>query len=113
MGRSPTPSHDSATRRLLRGLGRNRLAVSGFSLLLLVVAAALFAGVLTPYDPLTMTVTERMRPPSLQHLMGTDNFGRDIFSRVLHGARLSLEVGGAVMLVTVAAGVLFGLVAGY
>jgi peptide/nickel transport system permease protein len=98
---------------ILRRLVRNRLAVTGFGLLAVVLFGALFAGVLTPHDPLSMTVTERMKPPSAAHLMGTDNFGRDIFSRVLHGARLSLEVGLAVMAFTVAAGVLLGLLAGY
>ncbi len=103
----------SPTAQLVRRLGSNRLAVTGFSLLLLVLIGALFAGVLSSYDPLTMTVMDRMKPPSATHLMGTDNFGRDIFSRVLYGARLSLEVGGAVMLLTVAGGVWFGLLAGY
>jgi peptide/nickel transport system permease protein len=87
--------------------------VTGFSLLLLILFAAVFAGILTSYDPLTMTVADRMKSPSATHLMGTDNFGRDIFSRLLHGARLSLEVGAAVMLFTVGVGILFGLLAGY
>ena len=104
---------ESPACQLLWRLWQNRLAVLGFGLLLLVLLGALFAGLLSSYDPLTMTVVERMRAPSLQHLMGTDNFGRDIFSRVLYGARLSLEVGVAVMLLTVAVGVLFGLLSGY
>ncbi|MEI8190191.1 MAG: ABC transporter permease [candidate division NC10 bacterium] len=97
----------------LRRLWRNRLAVSGFGLLAVVLAAALLADVLSPHDPLTMIVKERMLAPNAQHLMGTDNFGRDIFSRVLHGARLSLGVGSGVMLFTVGVGVLFGLLSGY
>jgi peptide/nickel transport system permease protein len=103
----------SSTRQALRRFRRNRLAVTGFALLLLVLVAAIFAGVLSNHDPFSMTVSDRLKPPSAQHVMGTDNFGRDIFSRVLHGARLSLEVGSAVMVVTVAAGVLFGLLSGY
>jgi peptide/nickel transport system permease protein len=98
---------------LLRRLWRNRLAVSGFGLLAVVLAAALLADVLSSHDPLTMIVKERLLAPSAQHLMGTDNFGRDIFSRVLHGARLSLGVGSGVMLSTVGVGVLFGLLSGY
>jgi peptide/nickel transport system permease protein len=94
-------------------LWRNRLAVSGFGLLAVVLVAALFAGMLAPDDPLSMTVMDRMKSPSLRHLMGTDDFGRDIFSRVLYGARISLQVGAAVMLFTVAIGVLFGLLSGY
>jgi peptide/nickel transport system permease protein len=104
---------ESPARHFLRRLWRNRLAVTGLSLLFLVLMGALLAGILSSYDPLAMTVVERMKAPSLRHLMGTDNFGRDIFSRVLYGARLSLEVGAAVMLLTVAVGVLFGLLSGY
>lgn len=99
--------------QFLRRLWGNRLAVTGFGLLFVVLVAAVFAGILSPHDPLTMIVADRMKSPSATHLMGTDNFGRDIFSRVLHGARLSLEVGAAVMIFTVGAGILFGLVAGY
>ena len=104
---------ESPSWQFFRRLWGNRLAVTGFSLLLLILFAAVFAGVLSSYDPLTMIVADRMKSPSATHLMGTDNFGRDIFSRVLHGARLSLEVGAAVMLLTVGAGILLGLLAGY
>lgn len=104
---------EAAGRAFLRRMWRNQLAVSGFGVLGVVLAAALFAGVLAPDDPLSMTVADRMKSPSLRHPMGTDDFGRDIFSRVLHGARLSLVVGLAVMLLTVAMGVLFGLLSGY
>jgi len=104
---------EAVGREFLRRLWRNRLAVSGFGLLAVVLVAALFAGVLAPDDPLSMTVADRMKSPSLRHLMGTDDFGRDIFSRVLYGARISLQVGLAVMLFTVTIGVLFGLLSGY
>jgi peptide/nickel transport system permease protein len=113
LGGRPRGFRQSPARQLLGRLRGSRLAVSGFSLLLLVFLAAVLAGILSPYDPLTMTVSDRMQSPSAAHLMGTDNFGRDVFSRVLHGARLSLEVGVAVMLLTVGVGVLFGLVSGY
>jgi peptide/nickel transport system permease protein len=111
--RTGAKGSDSSMRMLLHRLWRNRLAVTGLGLILVVLLTAILADVLSAYDPLTMTVTERMRGPGVPHLMGTDNFGRDIFSRVLHGARLSLEVGAAVMILTVAAGVVFGLVSGY
>jgi peptide/nickel transport system permease protein len=112
-GRRPRQRGESPLWQFLQRLWGNHLAVTGFSLVFLVFLAAILAGVLSPYDPLTMTVSDRMKSPSVTHLMGTDNFGRDIFSRVLHGARLSLEVGAAVMLLTVGAGILFGLVSGY
>ena len=117
IGRTAAGTTDRGAKALggefLRRLWRNRLAVSGFGLLAVVLAAALLADVLSSHDPLTMIVKERMLAPSAQHLMGTDNFGRDIFSRVLHGARLSLGVGSGVMLSTVGVGVLFGLLSGY
>jgi peptide/nickel transport system permease protein len=112
-GRRPRHWGESPPWNFLRRLWGNHLAVTGFSLVFLVFLAAILAGVLSSYDPLTMVVSDRMKSPSMTHLMGTDNFGRDIFSRVLHGARLSLEVGAAVMLLTVGAGILFGLVSGY
>ena len=112
-GRRPGQLGGSPPWNFLRRLWGNHLAVTGFSLVFLVFLAAILAGVLSSYDPLTMVVSDRMKSPSMTHLMGTDNFGRDIFSRVLHGARLSLEVGAAVMLLTVGAGILFGLVSGY
>ena len=111
--RRPRQWGESPPWQFLRRLWGNHLAVTGFSLVFLVFLAAILAGVLSSYDPLTMVVSDRMKSPSMTHLMGTDNFGRDIFSRVLHGARLSLEVGAAVMLLTVGAGILFGLVSGY
>lgn len=118
--RTPTDSQGEAGTRsaspgyqFMRRVLRNRLAVSGSGLLIMVIVGAIFAGVLTSHDPLAMTVTDRLQPPSLQHPMGTDNYGRDIFSRVLYGARLSMEVGLAVMLFTVAVGVVFGLLSGY
>lgn len=104
---------DSEGRALLRRLRRNRLAFSGFTLTSLILFTALFAGILAPYDPLAMTVTDRLQSPGIKHLMGTDNYGRDIFSRVLYGARLSLEVGLAVMLLTVVSGIAFGMLSGY
>ncbi len=106
--RSALPSH-----QFMRRVLRNRLAVSGSCLLIVVMVGGVFASVLTSHDPLAMTVTDRLQPPSLQHPMGTDNYGRDIFSRVLHGARLSMEVGLAVMLFTVGVGVVLGLLSGY
>ena len=112
-GHRPRQWGQSPRWQFLRRLWENHLAVTGFSLVFLVFLAAILAGVLSSYDPLTMVVSDRMKSPSTTHLMGTDNFGRDIFSRVLHGARLSLEVGAAVMLLTVGAGILFGLVSGY
>ena len=112
-GSQRRPEGSSPGREVLRRCLRNRLAFSGIGLLCLILAGAVFAEPLSRHDPLAMTVTDRLQGPSAAHPMGTDNYGRDVLSRVLHGARLSLEVGLAVMLITVAVGVVFGVLSGY
>ena len=96
-----------------RRLFDNRSFTIGVALVGLVVAMALLAGVIAPFDPLKGNFRERMVAPTLQHWMGTDHFGRDILSRVLHGARISLQIGFMVALITGAAGVVIGATAGY
>jgi len=92
---------------------RSRSALIGGGVLLLIVLLALFAPVISPYDPIKTNQRLSLGQPSLDHLMGTDRFGRDIFSRVLWAGQTSLPIG----LVSVAIGVLFGvslgLLAGY
>ena len=99
--------------RPLRRLARHRLFLTGLALFALVVLCALLADVLTsvPYD--RMHMRNRFSPPSWQFPFGTDNLGRDIFSRVLHGARLSLEIGLAVVVLSGIAGTIVGALAGY
>ena len=97
----------------VRRLFANRSFTIGVALVGLVVAMALLAGVIAPFDPLKGNFRERMVAPTLQHWMGTDHFGRDILSRVLHGARISLQIGFMVALITGAAGVVIGATAGY
>lgn len=92
---------------------RHRLALTGGALLLLVLLAAVLAPLLTPFDPMLVNPQERLRPPGCVHLFGTDDFGRDIFSRVVYGSRLSLQVGSLVVVFSTVAGGLVGLVAGY
>ena len=85
----------------------------GFVGLTLIVLAALFASFLTPYDPTAIDVTTGLSGPSTQHLFGTDQLGRDIFSRVLYGARIDLLIGFVGVAIPLVAGVAIGLVAGY
>jgi peptide/nickel transport system permease protein len=96
-------------RRLLR----NRSAVVGAVLLVALLLAALFASQLSRYDPTRLYPADRLRPPSTQHFLGTDEFGRDVWSLILHGSRVSLLVGSVTMLLTSLGGVAIGLVAGY
>lgn len=92
---------------------RKRTAMVGVLLLFLMLVTSIFAPHLTRYDPLRLNVNIRLHGLSSSHLLGTDEFGRDVFSRVLFGARVSLLVGGAVMLFTSLVGVILGIVAGY
>jgi peptide/nickel transport system permease protein len=79
----------------------------------LFVLVALFADALSPYNPTRLYPAQRLKPPSVRNLLGTDEFGRDIASLVLHGSRVSLLVGGVTMVLTSLGGVVIGLVAGY
>jgi peptide/nickel transport system permease protein len=91
----------------------------GASLLVLIALMAILAPLLSPYDPYQQDLTQRLIPPSWfnkgvwWHLLGTDNLGRDYFTRILYGARISLLVGFAVMAVSCVIGTSLGLVAGY
>jgi ABC-type dipeptide/oligopeptide/nickel transport system permease subunit len=85
----------------------------GLAILLLLAVAAVLAPVLAPYDPLAMQGTEALLPPSLTHPFGTDQFGRDVLSRTLYGARLSLPSGVIPVLFAFFCGVSLGLIAGY
>jgi peptide/nickel transport system permease protein len=85
----------------------------GFLILALVVGAALFARFLAPYNPIDQSFADQLRPPSWAHLFGTDEFGRDIFSRVLYGARIALTVGVISDGIALVTGVILGIVAGY
>jgi peptide/nickel transport system permease protein len=99
--------------RLWQRLVRNRSALVGGAVLLVIVLVALAAPLIAPYDPIKSNQRLSLTPPSPEHLMGTDRFGRDIFSRVIWAGQTSLPIG----LVSVAIGVLFGvslgLMAGY
>jgi peptide/nickel transport system permease protein len=96
-------------RRLLR----NRNVLVGASFFLILVLAAMFAGVLSTHVPTRLFPANRLKPPSAQNYLGTDEFGRDIYSLVLHGARTSLRIGGLTMVFTTLGGIAIGLVAGY
>ena len=95
-----------------RRFRRHPGAIMGCIVLGCIILSVIFAG-LSPYDPENSDITSRYLPPSTTHLMGTDALGRDLFTRVLYGGRVSLTVGLSVMLITLLIGVPVGAIAGY
>lgn len=91
----------------------NRLAVTGGLITLTMALLAAFAPVLAPQGPLDMVVSDRLMAPSDIHIFGTDTFGRDVFTRILYGARVSMTIGVFVGLITMAVGMTLGLLASY
>jgi peptide/nickel transport system permease protein len=91
-------------RGLVRVFNRNKLSWVGLGLLVVILLLALAAPLIAPYDPIGQSIANRLKPPSADFLMGTDPYGRDVFSRVLYGARISLVAG----LASVAAGLVIG-----
>jgi len=107
--RVPLLSRHRWLKRLLRDKG----AVIGGAVLLFLIVVAVAAPCLTPADPMWMDPLNRLRPPSRVHPFGTDGSGRDIFSMVMYGARISLVVGLSVMAFSSLAGVVIGLLSGF
>jgi peptide/nickel transport system permease protein len=109
---APAGTAPAAGARLRRFVRRNPTMAAGGLILALVaviaLAAPLFAG-----DPITMQPAQRLLPPSRAHWLGTDNLGRDVFARTLYGARISLVVGVSVATLSIALGLVIGLLAGY
>lgn len=100
-------------RRWLRQLRRRRIALLGLVLVALNLAVAVLAPAIGRWEPQRLDVQARLAPPTASHWMGTDDVGRDVWSRVVHGARLSMLVGGAVVILSFVGGIVFGLLGGY
>lgn len=98
---------------LWQALSRNRLSWVGIGLLLLVVLAAVLAPWLAPHDPLQQNIAYRLEPPSAEFWLGTDSYGRDVLSRLIYGARVSLLVGFVAILIAMCIGSALGILAGY
>jgi len=97
----------------LRNLVRNKGAMIGAAIMTLLALSAILAPALAPYDPLHISIDERLQPPGAKNLLGTDQLGRDILSRILHGGRLSLVLGLVSVSIGGSLGTLVGLVSGY
>lgn len=92
---------------------QNRLAWIGLVLLALIVLVAILAPWLAPYDPLEQNIVARLEPPSAEFWLGTDSYGRDVLSRLIYGARISLIVGFVAILIAMLVGTTIGVLAGY
>lgn len=99
--------------KVLRRFLRNRLAIIGGIVVSIFVVCAIFAPWLAPMDPLRQNLPEKRQPPSLKHLLGTDQFGRDILSRIIYGARYALLISSLSVAMSFVFGTILGLVAGY
>jgi peptide/nickel transport system permease protein len=97
----------------LRRLARNRSVIAGAAILGLLVLAALGADLITAESPTRLRPGRRLQPPSVRNFLGTDEFGRDVWTLVLHGSRISLLVGATTMIFTSVGGIVIGLAAGY
>ena len=96
-----------------RRLRKNKLAMLSLAVIILFVLMAVFAPLIAPYDPYAQDLTQKVAKPSAQHWLGTDKLGRDILSRLIYGARVSLSVGLVCEAIAVPIGVTLGALAGY
>ncbi len=100
-------------RSVWRRLKRNRLAMLGLAIIVVFIGLAVFAPWIAPYDPTASSLCKRLSPPSGEHWLGNDELGRDLFSRLVYGARISLRIGVISIGIGITFGVPLGLVSGY
>lgn len=100
-------------KKALAAFKQNKIALVGLVILVMIIGAALFANIIAPYDVRVQDIKNRYQPPSMEHFLGTDEFGRDVFSRVLVGSRVSLMVGIVSISIAMVFGVLIGAYAGF
>jgi len=100
-------------RKILRTFVKNRAALIGSIVALIVTILAIFAPLIAPYDPLEQDVFHRLTSPERSHLLGTDVFGRDVLSRIIWGARVSLAVSVISVAIAMVIGTIFGMIAGF
>jgi peptide/nickel transport system permease protein len=105
--------HRSYTRDVLRRLWRHRAAMFGAGIIGLLILAAVAAPFVCPYDPVQMNAADAFQAPSRQYWLGTDEYGRDVFSRIVYGSRISLSVGIISVSISLVLGTALGLVSGY
>jgi len=107
------PSSDSVQHRFWRRLRRHKLGMIGLGMLLILVFAAVFAPVVASIDPADMDLKMKNKPPSSEHILGTDAIGRDVWSRLVYGARVSLSVGLVAVGIYTSIALVLGSISGY
>ncbi len=111
---TPVPLEEpKRSRRFVRAFVRHRLAVTGLLIIAVLSLAALFAPIVATHDPYTVDLLAAKQGPSAAHWLGTDEVGRDVFSRLVYGARVSLSVGLVAVTIYTSIGVILGAVSGY
>lgn len=113
LGREEESTERPWAADVARAIFRTPSGRLGGGIIVLVVFVALAASILAPHSPTAIDIPERLQPPSLAHLFGTDETGRDVFSRVLYGSRISLQVGFIAVAIAVSFGVTLGILAGF
>lgn len=98
---------------IIKRISADPLGLLGLSLVILMVVSALFATLLAPYDPIALNIMDRLQGPSTNHLLGTDQLGRDLFSRVLFGGQVALKVALVSIGAAISIGIVLGMIAGF
>ncbi|MCM2561313.1 ABC transporter permease [Lutimaribacter sp. EGI FJ00015] len=110
---APGPAHPTALTKVREVVFSSPIALIATVLVTIIVLAAIFAPVVSPHDPVRLTPSERLKPPSELYWLGTDAYGRDLVSRIIYGGRISLVVGVGAAVFAVLSGLFLGLMAGY
>ena len=98
---------------MIREFSKNKTAIVALTIIIAMLAFALFAGFIAPYDPTHIDTKNILTRPSSAHIFGTDTLGRDIFSRIVYGSRISLSIGFIAVGIAIIIGIFFGSIAGY
>jgi peptide/nickel transport system permease protein len=107
------PKEKTPLQLAIARFSRNKIAIIGLAVIVILILSAVFAHVLTTYDPIKRDVRNRLLEPSTEHWLGTDALGRDLYTRIVYGGRVSLWIGLASVLLSVAFGVPLGLISGF
>ncbi len=108
-----TDDTHSIWRELVQAYRSNRMATAGLVIVAILMLAAIFAPFFTPYDPYKLDMKDTFAAPSLSHPLGTDELGRDLFTRIVYGARISLMIGVVPALIAQVVGAIVGIISGY